>query len=62
MENGALLVLWQVLRCSYPVVTGMSGNFLSCVKGIKDPFEAQEASWVSLETLQQKRAASRIES
>ena len=24
------------------VETGISGNFLSCIKGIKDPFEAQE--------------------
>ena len=24
------------------VEPGISGNFLSCIKGIKDPFEAQE--------------------
>ena len=24
---------------------GMSGNFLSCLKGVKDPFEAQEGKW-----------------
>ena len=23
----------------------MSGNFLSCIKGVKDPFEAQEERW-----------------
>ena len=23
----------------------MLGNFLSCVKGVKDPFEAQEGRW-----------------
>ena len=25
--------------------TGMSGNFLSCIKGFKDPFEAHEGRW-----------------
>ena len=24
---------------------GMSGNFLSCLKGVKYPFEAQEGMW-----------------
>ena len=23
----------------------MSGNFFSCIKGVKDPFEAQEGRW-----------------
>ena len=23
----------------------MSGNFLSCLKGVKDPFQAQEGRW-----------------
>ena len=23
----------------------MSGNFLSCIRGVKDPFEAQEGRW-----------------
>ena len=27
------------------VDTGLSGNFLSYMKGIKDPFEAQEGRW-----------------
>ena len=27
------------------VETGMSGNFLSCLKGVKDPFVAQEGRW-----------------
>ena len=44
-ENGALLELWQDPRCSFLVETGMSGNFLSCIKGFKDPFEAQEGNW-----------------
>ena len=24
---------------------GMSGNFLSCIKGVKDPIEAQKGRW-----------------
>ena len=31
--------------CSSRVETAMSGNFLSCIKGVKDPFEAQEGRW-----------------
>ena len=23
----------------------MSGNFFNCIKGVKDPFEAQEERW-----------------
>ena len=23
----------------------MSGNFVSCIKGVKDPFKAQEGRW-----------------
>ena len=30
-------------RASFPVETGMSGNFLSCSKGVKDPLEVLEA-------------------
>ena len=29
-------------RASFRVETGMSGNFLSCSKGVKDPLEVQE--------------------
>ena len=29
-------------RASSPVDTGMSGNFLSCSKGVKDPLEVPE--------------------
>ena len=29
-------------RASSRVETGMSGNFLSCSKGVKDPFEVRE--------------------
>ena len=36
------LELWQELRCSSLVETGMLWNFLSCIQGIKDPFNTQE--------------------
>ena len=42
---GALLELWQDPRYSSRAETGMSGNFLSCIKGVKDPLEAQEGKW-----------------
>ena len=38
----------------------MSGNFLSCIKGVKDPFESQREGGISLEKPQQKRASSRV--
>ena len=41
----ALLELWWETRCSSRVETGMSGNFLSCLNGVKYPFEAQEGRW-----------------
>ena len=44
-EIGALLELWQDPRYSSWAETGMSGNFLSCTKGVKDPLEAQEGKW-----------------
>ena len=40
---------------------GYVRNFLSCIKGVKDPSEAQEEGEVSLEMLQQKRASSCVE-
>ena len=42
---GALLELWRDPRCSSRVQMGMSGNFLSCLKGVKDHFGAQEGRW-----------------
>ena len=39
----------------------MSGNFLSCSKGVKDPLEVREVGVISLETPQQKWASSRLE-
>ena len=40
---------------------GILGNFLSCIKGVKDPFEAQEGRWDFFEMLQWKRTSSRTE-
>ena len=48
-------------RASSRVETGMSGNFLSCSKGVKDPLEVPEVRLVSLETPQRKWASSRLE-
>ena len=61
-QNGALLELWGDPQCSSRVETkGMSGNFLSCLKGVKDFFEAPEGGGISLVMLQQKRASFCIE-
>ena len=43
------------------VETGVSGNFLSCSKGVKDPLEIQTLGVISLETPQRKWASSRLE-
>ena len=37
-----LLWMWAGLSYSSQVETGMSGNFLSCSKGVKDPLEVPE--------------------
>ena len=39
----------------------MSGNFLSCSKGVKDPFEVQEECVICQEMHQWKRTSSRLE-
>ena len=39
----------------------MSGIFLSCSKGVKDPLEFPEAGVISLETSVRKWASSRLE-
>ena len=44
-ENGPFLELLQDPQCSSRVETDMLGNFLSCLKGVKDPLEAQEGRW-----------------
>ena len=38
----------------------MLGNFLSCSKGVKDPFEVPRLGVISLETAQRKWASSRL--
>ena len=39
----------------------MSGNFLSCIKGVKDPFEAQEGRWdFSRDTAAEKDLITRL--
>ena len=44
-ENGALLELWHETQGSSLVGTGISGTFLSCIKGVKYPFVFQEGMW-----------------
>ena len=41
--------------------TGMSGNFLSCIKDVKEPLCLKREGGISLETPQWKRAYSHIE-
>ena len=52
---------WRNSRASSRVETGMSGNFLSCSKGVKDPLEFQMLGVISHETPQHKWAESRLE-
>ena len=60
-ENGALLELWQDPRCSSRVETSVSGNVLSCIKGVKDLPRFKREGGISLKTLQWKRASSLVE-
>ena len=48
-------------RASSGVEAGMSGNFLSCSKGVKDPLEILPVRCDCLETPQRKWASSRLE-
>ena len=48
-------------RACSRVETGMSGNFLSCSKGVKDLWKFQRLGVSSLETPQRKWASSRLE-
>ena len=41
-KNRALLELWRETQCSSHVRTGISGTFLSCMKGVKYPFSFQQ--------------------
>ena len=51
----------QNSRASSRVETGKSGNFLSCSKGVKDPWKFQMLDVISLETPHWKWASSRLE-
>ena len=44
-ENTALLELWRETQGSSLVETGISGTFLSCIKGVKYLFAFQEGTW-----------------
>ena len=48
-------------HASSRVETGMSGNFLSCSKCVKDPLEVTSFGVISLETPLRKWASSRLE-
>ena len=48
-------------RASSRVETGMSGNFLSCSKGVRTLWKFQMLDVISLETPQRKWASSRLE-
>ena len=48
-------------RASSREETGMSGTFLSCSKGVKDPLEVPVLGVIILETPQRKWASSRLE-
>ena len=52
---------WRNSRASSRVETGMSGNFLSCSKGVKDPLEFQMLGVISHETPQHKWAQYRLD-
>ena len=54
-------VCGQNSGASSRVETGMSGNFLSCSKGVKDPWKFQMLDVISLDTPQGKWASSRLE-
>ena len=52
---------WRDSHASSRVDTGMSGNFLSCSKGVKDPLKIPEVRWDSPETHHRKWSSSRQE-
>ena len=52
MDLGVLLVSPEGSKSSSRVGTGMSGNVLSCSKGVKDPLEVPEVRCDYLETPQ----------
>ena len=60
-ENRGSSWLGRDPRCSSRVQTGMSGNFLSCLKGVRMLSGLRREGGISLEMLQQKRASARLE-
>ena len=52
---------WQDSRASSRVKTGMSGNFLSCSKGVRTIWKFQRLGVICLDTPQRKWASSRLE-
>ena len=62
-SSGSIRRKWGSSGCGRDsrVETGMSGNFLSCSKGVKDPWKFQMLGVISLETPQRKWASSRLE-
>ena len=44
VENGDLLALWCETQCSSHVGMCISGNFLSCMKGVRYTFAFQEGT------------------
>ena len=54
-ENRTLLELWLKTHCSTPVVSGILGYLLSCIKGVHSPFDFEWEFWIALEALQGKR-------
>ena len=58
---GGLFNLWREFQCSSRVGKGISGNFWSFIKHVKDPFEFQGKSGRSLEMLQRKRFSSHVQ-
>ena len=60
-RKGDSSVCGQDSRASSRVETGMSWNFLSCSKGVKNPMRFQRLDVISLETPQRKWASSYVE-
>ena len=55
------LWIWRDSGASFRVETGLSGNFLSCSKGVKTLWMFQMLDVISLETPQRNWASSRME-
>ena len=53
--------MWAVLSCFLSSGEGYVGELLELQQGCEDPFEVPRLDVISLETLQRKRASSRLE-